>query len=97
MRLPPGPEPTYPSKAEKQRAYRERNRERLKREREEGQELRELAHQVRDAVHQAALAGDELAKQSDLVEPALTLQALRDHFLRVAGIAPPSQAGPSST
>lgn len=84
----PGPDRRYETDAERQRAYRERNRKRLQQERAEGQELRELGGQLVEAVHQAAKVGDSLAIAVDRDMPAEVVAELVAHFRRVAGVAP---------
>lgn len=85
--LMPGPEPTYESKAAKQKAYRERNRERLRQQREEATQLQREAEAVHQAVGSAAAAGNEIAvriRRSSVVE---TLAAVAEHFRAQAGDA----------
>lgn len=78
----PGPKRQYPTNADRQRAYRKRNKPKSP--------IAHSAEQLRDAVHQAALAGDDLAKRADLLDPVLILDALTDHFHDLAG-TPPEQ------
>ena len=85
--LMPGPEPTYKSKADKQRAYRERNRERLREQREEVAQLRHAAEAVHRAVGSAADAGNEIAARIRRASVVETLVAVAEHFRPEAGDA----------
>ena len=78
--LMPGPEPTYESKAAKQKAYRERNRERLREQREEVAQLRHLAEEVHSSVGAAAAAGNEIAIRIRRATVLETLAAVAEHF-----------------
>jgi len=90
----PGPEPTYGNRAEKQKAYRDRNREqvreRLRNQRREAAALKVAAGELHEAVQVAAAAGDHQAEGLGGTNPTETIQNLIHFFKEKAGTLPTS-------